>query len=171
MSALDRIKNRKQSHAPHGDFELNLAPIIDCFTVLITFLLAGSAWISVGFLEAGIAASGADVQTTEPPTVLELAIQEVQSDGTDGTSQPKQYKFTLSLQTGDSPKKPLRDFILATNDQTETDLQNAITESLKNQKEPQVGFVLPEAQTSYPIIVTTLSAAKKVVPMVSLGNF
>jgi biopolymer transport protein ExbD len=40
------------------DFDLNLAPIIDCFTVLITFMLASASFISIGVLDAG-AGSGA----------------------------------------------------------------------------------------------------------------
>ena len=39
------------------DFELNLASLIDCFTVLITFLLASASFLSVGILDAGVAAA------------------------------------------------------------------------------------------------------------------
>ena len=51
------------------DFDLNLAPIIDCFTVLVTFLLASSAFISIGILDAGIAAGGTTTEEKAPPSV------------------------------------------------------------------------------------------------------
>lgn len=38
------------------DFELNLAPIIDCFTVLITYLLVSASFISLGILDVGVSA-------------------------------------------------------------------------------------------------------------------
>ena len=33
------------------DVDLNITPIIDCFTVLITFLLASASFLSIGFFE------------------------------------------------------------------------------------------------------------------------
>lgn len=51
------------------DFELNLASIIDCFTVLITFLLASSAFLSIGILDAGVAAGSPAQETTTPPPI------------------------------------------------------------------------------------------------------
>ena len=59
------------------DVELNLAPIIDCFTVLITYLLVTASFLSLAALDVGVSASGtasappADV-TTPPPMVMSL---------------------------------------------------------------------------------------------------
>lgn len=36
------------------DFELNLAPIIDCFTVLITYMLATASFISIDTLNVSV---------------------------------------------------------------------------------------------------------------------
>ena len=36
------------------DFDLNIAPIIDCFTVLIAYLLLSASFISVGILDVGV---------------------------------------------------------------------------------------------------------------------
>lgn len=52
------------------DFELNLASIIDCFTVLIAFMLATASFLSIGIMDAGIAASGAESKGNPPPPVL-----------------------------------------------------------------------------------------------------
>ena len=37
------------------DFELNLAPIIDCFTFIIVFLLTSASFVSVGVLDVNMA--------------------------------------------------------------------------------------------------------------------
>jgi biopolymer transport protein ExbD len=42
------------------EFDLNLAPIIDCLTVLITFLLASAAFLAIGQLTA----AGPSMKTT-----------------------------------------------------------------------------------------------------------
>lgn len=49
------------------DFELNLAPIIDCFTVLITYMLVSASFISIDMLEVSVAASTPPSETTPPP--------------------------------------------------------------------------------------------------------
>jgi len=57
------------------DVELNLASIIDCFTVLITFLLASSSFLSLGILDAGVASGGVGVEKEPtPPIQVELKI-------------------------------------------------------------------------------------------------
>lgn len=48
----DGARNQSQ------DFDLNLAPIIDCFTVLIAFVMISTAFASVGIIDAGIVAGG-----------------------------------------------------------------------------------------------------------------
>jgi biopolymer transport protein ExbD len=61
-----------------SDVELNLAPIIDCFTVLITYLLVTASFLSLAALDVGVSASGAGtpppakVDNTPPPMVMSL---------------------------------------------------------------------------------------------------
>ncbi|MCM0606400.1 MAG: biopolymer transporter ExbD [Xanthomonadaceae bacterium] len=58
------------------DFDLNLAPIIDCFTVLVTFLLASSAFLSIGIMDAGVSASSpSQSQTAPPPIQIKIEIK------------------------------------------------------------------------------------------------
>lgn len=54
---------------PSQDFELNLAPIIDAFTVLIAFVMISTAFASIGILDAGVAAGGDRALTQNPPPV------------------------------------------------------------------------------------------------------
>jgi biopolymer transport protein ExbD len=58
------------------DFELNLASIIDCFTVLITFMLASASFLSLGILDAGVAAAGASqAATTEKAPAVNVTVE------------------------------------------------------------------------------------------------
>jgi biopolymer transport protein ExbD len=52
-----------------GDVDLNLAPIIDCFTVLIIFLLASASFLSIGILSAAAALPGQGASTEKPPSI------------------------------------------------------------------------------------------------------
>jgi biopolymer transport protein ExbD len=58
---------------PHGggsqDFDINLAPIIDCFTVLITFLLASASFLAIGIFDSAVAVPGAGDNGAKPPPV------------------------------------------------------------------------------------------------------
>jgi biopolymer transport protein ExbD len=58
------------------DADINLAPIIDCFTVLIAFMLVSASFLSIGVLDAGIAAATPAPQNTPPPPVqIEVLIK------------------------------------------------------------------------------------------------
>lgn len=65
-----------------GDVELNLAPIIDCFTVLITYLLVTASFISLAAVEVGVSATGtaAPPASSEPqgppPMVMTLEVKD-----------------------------------------------------------------------------------------------
>ena len=66
--------SHSSSGSSHQDFELNLASIIDCFTVLIAFMLASASFLSIGILDAGVAAAGA-VAANETPPPVQLSIE------------------------------------------------------------------------------------------------
>ena len=51
------------------DFDLNLAPIIDCFTVLITFMLASASFLAVGIFDSGPAADAAASNDQKPASI------------------------------------------------------------------------------------------------------
>jgi len=64
-----------------NEVELNLTPVLDCFTVLITFLLASAGFLSIGFFEAALPGAGSTANTpvtelrvrVHPPGIIELA--------------------------------------------------------------------------------------------------
>jgi biopolymer transport protein ExbD len=56
-------------HLEEIDFELNLAPIIDCFVVLITYLLVSAAFLSIGMFDVNIGAGESVKTDTKPPAI------------------------------------------------------------------------------------------------------
>ena len=57
------------------DFDLNLAPIIDCFTVLITFMLASASFLSISIFDAGFTPAEAQGDPTPPPITVTLDLK------------------------------------------------------------------------------------------------
>ncbi len=65
------------SNAESGqDFDLNLAPIIDCFTVLIAYLLVSASFVSIGFFEVGVAQSGEAAAAVAVPESLAVVLHD-----------------------------------------------------------------------------------------------
>lgn len=57
------------------DFDLNIVPIIDAFTVLIAYLLASASFISLGIFDIDVATSGEGASVKPPtPAVVRLAL-------------------------------------------------------------------------------------------------
>ncbi len=57
------------------EVDINITPIIDCFTVLITFLLASASFLSIGFFEVSTPGNGVDAAQTEPDTELVVKVK------------------------------------------------------------------------------------------------
>jgi biopolymer transport protein ExbD len=56
------------------DFDLNLAPIIDCFTIIIVFLLTSASFVSIGVLDVNMSSpledtAAASATESSPPEV------------------------------------------------------------------------------------------------------
>lgn len=58
------------------DFELNLAPIIDCFTVLITFMLASASFLSISIFDAGFTPVEAMGDPNPPQITINLNVKD-----------------------------------------------------------------------------------------------
>jgi len=57
------------------EVDINITPIIDCFTVLITFLLASASFLSIGFFEVSTPGNGVDAAQIEPDTELVVKVK------------------------------------------------------------------------------------------------
>lgn len=84
---------------PVLDFDLNLAPIIDCFTVLITFMLASASFLAVTIFDAGFAPADA-VGDPKPPAIT---VSVVVKDKDQGYKLEVKGKMTLN-QTFKTPE-------------------------------------------------------------------
>lgn len=62
---------------PEGgqDFDLNLAPIIDCFTVLITFMLASASFLAIGVFDAATAANTNVPSANQTPPAIRVDVE------------------------------------------------------------------------------------------------
>lgn len=77
-----------------SDFDLNLAPIIDAFTVLIAFMIASASFLSIGILDAAVTAGGQEAQAgAENVQLLDV---ELRADGA----------FSLRLEGGRGSSAP-----------------------------------------------------------------
>ncbi|MBN21273.1 MAG: hypothetical protein CL678_08285 [Bdellovibrionaceae bacterium] len=138
------------------DFYLNLAPIIDCFTVLIAFMLMSASFLSIGILDAGISAGGAKASEAKPPPInLTLELMKNQSLRLVVTGKTN-FKRTLTAQNGEWNYKNL-------------------TEELQKLKKkfPQVKAITLKAENSIPYkdIVKTMDVTKEEMPAILLGGF
>lgn len=138
------------------DFELNLASIIDCLTVLITFLLASTAFLSIGILDAGVAAAGSTAKDGTPPPInltLELS---------------KEHKMMVKM-TG---KSNASESVSAKADQWDMD---TLTQKLQaiHQRFPTVNAITLQADNAveYKDVVQVMDTTRKTIPVVLLGGF
>src|SRR3954464_8653245 len=58
------------------DFELNIASIIDCFTVLITYLLVSASFISIGVLDVSSVSGAQSPEVKVPPLTLSVQMDQ-----------------------------------------------------------------------------------------------
>jgi biopolymer transport protein TolR len=139
------------------DFELNLAPIIDCMTVLIAFVLISASYISIGVLEAGVAASGA-TQTTKNDSPVSLAL-----------SLRRDHTIMVML----SGKAHRSQVIPAGADGQWN--YNALTDHLAYVKSewPQLkqAVLMADNEIDYREVVKSMEVTRKAVPSVFLGGF
>jgi biopolymer transport protein ExbD len=143
-------------HAGVTDFELNLASIIDCFTVLIAFMLASASFLSIGILDAGVAAAGAAPTNATPPSVtltVELAGEHAMTVKLGG-----KVTSTQSLKAKDG-----------------TWDYAALTETLGTTKAKYADLaavtLTADNATEYKDVVKTMETIRKTIPVVMLGGF
>ena len=148
---------KKKSGEHEVDFELNLAPIIDCFVVLITYLLVSASFLSLGILDIGAQGNGdAAVSTTiqRDPLVVSLVLNAGREVIIKTTGKTK-LKNKIPSVDGD-----------INFDQVALQLNN-----LKKQH-PNLEAVLISAQDNvdYNELVRLIGVIKEIFPLVSLGE-
>jgi biopolymer transport protein ExbD len=150
------IGSEGQARGQSQDFDLNLASIIDCFTVLITFLLATTAFISIGIMDAGVAAAGNTATDTAPPPV----------------------NISLSLGTAHSINVRVEGKSKSSQSVAEKDSKwdlDGLTQKLQalHQQWPTVNAITLSAENGveYKDVIQVMDTTRKTIPVVLLGGF
>ena len=147
----------KHSHGEQ-DFELNIASIIDCFTVLITYLLVSASFITIGVLDVNVAPSSPSVTLPSEASKAPLTIF-VNLRATKG----------IQLRV-DGASEPLIAFPPKDGDWDFTSLSDQIL-GLK-QKYPELASATLNAadDIEYREVVKAVETIRKNVPAVTMGD-
>jgi biopolymer transport protein ExbD len=140
------------------DFDLNIVPIIDAFTVLIAYLLASASFISLGIFDVDIATSGPGAAVKPPkPALVRLSI-DVKSNGSVlvKLSGAQNENVTMNLtENGKWSNEPLKAKLKAIKEKFST-LEDAT--------------VTGENKTPYKDVVGAIEAVKDTFPNVTIGD-
>lgn len=149
----------KLSAHPNGegeqDFELNLAAIIDCFVVLITYLLASASFLSVAVMDVTAAAPSAQVISNKDASI-DVAVDLY-----------RDHRMRIQIM-GDANRK------IEIPDEGGSWNFAAFAEHLKSIKHEfprlEVVVISGEADLAYDPLVRAVEIARNTVPAVSLGS-
>jgi biopolymer transport protein ExbD len=151
------MRYSKAKHSGEQDFELNIASIIDCFTVLITYMLVSASFIALGVLDVNDLTQRSSADTAPEPKVS-LSIQV-----------NRRHDITMRL-TGESEKSapvviPPKDGVV------DRDAMLTTLEGIK-QKFPDLDAAVLSAASGieYDEIVKVIDSSKKFIPNITLGE-
>ena len=132
------------------DFELNLASIIDCFTVLIAFMLASASFLSIGILDAGIAAGGVESTGQTPPSVtLTIEMKKDQS-----------YELKISGKASGTYRAG-----------TPEQLSSQLAQLKSQYSDLSAATLIAEHDVEYKEVVRSMETIRRSMPAVMLGGF
>jgi biopolymer transport protein ExbD len=135
------------------NFDLNLAPIIDCFTVLITYLLVSASFISFSVLDVGLASqsdSNATPSNKPPPVSVNLTVINENSFEIKLTGGAQNLNLTLPLLNKNSLLTKIKE--------------------IKKQYPTEDLNISAQSQVSYRNLVTTIEELKRVFKMVYISG-
>jgi biopolymer transport protein ExbD len=140
-----------------ADFELNIASIIDCFTVLITYLLLSASFITLGIFDVTVASTAPAETTAVPPASQELTLTIGVQSNNDlklETEGKETNSFTIPGHEGAQNLEALEDYL----------------KKIK-QKYPSLesAMVTAEDTTLYKELVKTVEVTRKTLPQVALS--
>lgn len=140
------------------DFEINIAPIIDCFVVLIAFLLISSSYLAIGILDAGVQAGSVTPETTNAPAPVSVVVS-LETNG------------RLAVKLSGARNEKLEVPAGADGRWDWSRLTSRLTE-IKHQWPAVDGLVLTaNPDTEYRDVVLGMEVVRKTIPNVLLGEF
>lgn len=134
-----------------GMFELNIVPIIDCLTILVTFMLASGVFVSIGLLDVGVSASGAALASVDGDPPIDIQVE----------------------------LRPDKTFTLKVNGKEHREVSIPSVEALNAElKSVQVRWasvkavtLIPNKQLPFQVVVKGMETIRKTHPEVMLGGF
>ena len=146
--------------AASQDFDLNLAPIIDCFVVLIAFVMISSAFASIAILDAGVSAGGESMKNSVPTVQVTIALR---SD----------LGATLKV-TG--PKRAGSEFVFpatqgASSGEWPPQLSDALVQLKLKWPDLHGATLVADNAVPYQSVVNAMDLIRKQLPDVLLGGF
>jgi biopolymer transport protein ExbD len=147
------MRRRKEAEA---DFELNIASIIDCFTVLITYLLLSASFISLGIIDLTVTSNSplnSGSPSSEPKLSVTVGIQK-NSDLKISTEGIDQKTITIAGRAGVQDFESLAGYIAKLKELDPT--LDAAT-------------VVAEDQIEYKTVVTTIETLHKSLGQIALS--
>jgi biopolymer transport protein ExbD len=146
----------KKEHAEE-DFELNIASIIDCFTVLITYLLVSASFISLGVIDVSDLTQRAENDKT-PEAQVSLAIQLT-----------NQHDVTFQVNGTPQVVAPVQ--VAAKDGQVDRDtMVEKLTELKTKWPDLNAAVLSASGDIEYDELVQVIDSSKKVVPNMTLGE-
>ena len=138
------------------DFDLNIASIIDAFTVLIAFMLASASFLAIGIFDAGVSAAGQTSASDKPPSIavtIDL-----------GANHQFNVKTTGKSQSSNA--------IAAKGEDMDFDSLTSALSGLKS-KWSDLNAVTLTADNSvqYKDVIKAMEVTRKTIPVVLLGGF
>jgi len=145
-----------------GDVELNLAPIIDCFTVLITYLLVTASFLTITAVDVSISASSPSDSTPPPVTdekplfcTLDLTDKNEVILNLSGGNLTQDYHLVLPPKEGTWDKEAL----------------NSVLQKVHNKYEKLTDVSLSAASAvKYDDLVNLINEAKKTMPKIYISG-
>ncbi len=154
---------KKKGFLKHGeheqDFELNITSIIDCFVVLIAFILVSTSFFSIGIIDAEVAGSSEAAAASEDKNLIVI---ELKAD------------HSMVVKSGPNGSTSFR--IAATRDEAGAAWNYVrLTSSLQSLKDKapdlRSAILVADNSVSYRDVMASMEVAKGTVPHVNLGGF
>ena len=151
------MRKKRRAKEIESDFELNIASIIDCFTVLIAYLLLSASFISLGMLDVTVAAISSDEPSESKPDMSELNVTIL-------VQKNNAVKVTIG------GKKTSVQLIESSKGNVDSDTLEGFLKDFKT-KNPTIeaAMVTGENETKYKQLVKTVETTSKILTKVALS--
>lgn len=148
---MSHVESQSGSNKPSQDFELNLAPIIDCMVVLIAFLMVSLSYLSIQMMDAGLNSPGGLASSVKSGISLEIKILD-------------QENVELEVLKGNQT-------LNKTKHKLETFDQELKVISTKFEAKPETALISAQNEVTYDLVIKTMDILKGHATQVQLSGF